>query len=127
MKVKFRLELFVEDLQKSIEFYEQILGLEFVDKSETGAMIKQNDFALLLTPDSVLNKNHFLRKGGLHPKGKGVEFIIVTDDIDRLFKRVLEKKYPVESTLTLQSWGMKDFRIVDPDGYYLRLTSNKIC
>ncbi|KAA6458858.1 VOC family protein [Bacillus cereus] len=119
----FRLELFVEDLQKSIRFYEEILGLAFSKKNGTGAMVKLEDFALLLTPDYILNENHYLKKGGLNPKGKGVEVIIVFDNIEQLYQHVLEKNYPVESNLKTQSWGMKDFRIVDPDGYYLRLTS----
>ncbi|AWC28759.1 VOC family protein [Bacillus cytotoxicus] len=119
----FRLELFVEDLERSIRFYEGILGLTFFRKNETGAMVKLEDFALLLTPDYILDKNHYLKKGGLTPKGKGVEVIIVFDNIEQLYQHVLEKNYPVKSSLKTQPWGMKDFRIIDPDGYYLRLTS----
>jgi lactoylglutathione lyase len=126
MKMNFRLELFVEDLKKSIRFYEDIIGLTFSKKNETGAMIKQDHFSLLLTYDNILDEKHYFKKGGLHPKGKGVEVIIVSDDIEKLYNRVLEKDYPIESNLELQSWGMKDFRIVDPDGYYLRLTSHKL-
>ncbi|RWR07765.1 VOC family protein [Siminovitchia fortis] len=124
--MNFRLELFVKDLQKSIRFYEEILGLTFYKKHETGAMIKHVDFALLLTHDAILNENHYLKKGGLNPKGKGMELVLVSDDIEGLYQHVLEKNYPMESELKLQSWGMKDFRIIDPDGYYLRLTSNKL-
>ncbi|MGN4444852.1 VOC family protein [Bacillus cereus group sp. MYBK79-1] len=120
----FRLELFVEDLQRSIRFYEEILTLVFSKKNATGAMIKLEDFSLLLTPDYILNENHYLKTGGLNPKGKGVEVIIVFDNIEQIYQHVLEKNYPVESNLKIQSWGMKDFRLVDPDGYYLRLTSS---
>lgn len=120
----FRLELFVEDLQRSIRFYEEILTLVFSKKNATSAMIKLGDFSLLLTPDYILNENHYLKRGGLKPKGKGVEVIMVFDNIEQIYQHVLEKNYPVESNLKMQSWGMKDFRIVDPDGYYLRLTSS---
>lgn len=48
--MNFRLELFVENLQKSIKFYEEILDLTFSNKNENGAVIKQENFALLLTP-----------------------------------------------------------------------------
>ncbi|MDA2140345.1 VOC family protein [Bacillus cereus group sp. Bc256] len=120
----FRLELFVEDLQRSIRFYEEILTLVFSKKNTTGAMIKLGDFSLLLTPDYILNENHYLKTDGLNPKGKGVEIIIVFDHIEQIYQHVLEKNYPVESNLKMQSWGMKDFRIVDLDGYYLRLTSS---
>lgn len=119
----FRLELFVEDLQRSIRFYEEILGLIFSKKNESGAMVKLEGFTLLLTPDYILDENHYLKKGSLTPKGKGIEIIIVFDNIEQVYQHVLEEGYPVESNLKTQSWGMKDFRIVDPDGYYLRLTS----
>ncbi|MGG2106855.1 VOC family protein [Lysinibacillus pakistanensis] len=123
--MEFRLELFVEDLQKSISFYEEIIGLTFHNKTEVSAIIKMKNFALLLTSDNVLNENHYFKKGGLRPKGKGVEVVILLDNIEQTYQRVLDKHYPVESSLVLQSWGMKDFRIIDPDGYYLRLTSYK--
>ncbi|EEK75634.1 hypothetical protein bcere0009_55200 [Bacillus cereus R309803] len=36
--------------------YEEILGLAFSKKNETGAMVKLEDFALILTPDYILNE-----------------------------------------------------------------------
>jgi hypothetical protein len=29
---------------------------------------------------------------------------------------------PLAATLTDQPWGLRDFSVVDPDGYYLRVT-----
>ncbi|WP_152654538.1 VOC family protein [Oceanobacillus sp. CFH 90083] len=122
----FRLELFVENLQKSILFYEEILGLTFTRKSEAGAIIKKGNFSLLLTADDILEENHYFRSGGgLKPKGKGAEIILFSDNIEQLYRNVQEKNYPVESPLKRQSWGMTDFRMIDPDGYYLRITSYK--
>ncbi len=46
----FRLELFVEDLQRSIRFYEEILTLVFSKKNTTGAMIKLGDFFFIIDP-----------------------------------------------------------------------------
>jgi hypothetical protein len=28
----------------------------------------------------------------------------------------------ISESLELRSWGLHDFRLVDPDGYYLRIT-----
>ena len=54
-------------------------------------MIKLGDFSLLLTPDYILNENHYLKTDGLNPKGKGVEIIIVFDHIEQIYQHVLEK------------------------------------
>ncbi|XBO88630.1 hypothetical protein AAGG43_23790 [Bacillus paranthracis] len=54
-------------------------------------MIKLGDFSLLLTPDYILNENHYLKTGGLKPKGKGVEVIMVFDNIEQIYQHVLEK------------------------------------
>ncbi|WP_241774660.1 MULTISPECIES: VOC family protein [Lysinibacillus] len=57
--MEFRLELFVEDLHKSINFYEEILGLTFYKKTDMSAMIKTENFALLLTTDQVFKEDHY--------------------------------------------------------------------
>jgi len=59
------------------------------------------NFALLLTSDNVLNENHYFKKGGLRPKGKGIEVVILQDNIEQIYQRVLDKHYPVESRLVL--------------------------
>jgi lactoylglutathione lyase len=35
----------------------------------------------------------------------------------------LDSGYTVFEPPQQRSWGLRDFRIVDPDGYYLRVTS----
>ncbi|MBW3494265.1 VOC family protein [Bacillus sp. FDAARGOS_1420] len=121
--MQIRLELFVADLQKSIQFYEEILGFNFFNKTEKSAVMRLNDFALLLTPDYILHKDHYLRKGGLTPKGKGIEIIVAVQNVEQIYEHVLERDYLIESALQPQPWGMRDFRLSDPDGYYLRITS----
>ena len=65
----FRLELFVEDLQRSIRFMRKSLPL-YSQKNATSAMIKLGDFSLLLTPDYILNENHYLKQVDLSQKVK---------------------------------------------------------
>jgi len=37
--------------------------------------------------------------------------------------RVVAAGWPLEQDLQDQPWGLTDFRIIDPAGYYLRVTS----
>jgi uncharacterized glyoxalase superfamily protein PhnB len=48
------------------------------------------------------------------------------DDIQSHYQHVINTQVKLESELTKQDWGMLDFRLADPDGYYLRITSRKI-
>lgn len=56
------------------------------------------------------------------PRGYGVEIVIQLEDIESYYERHKEYANVVEP-LTYQPWGLKDFRAVDPAGYYLRLTT----
>jgi len=54
-------------------------------------------------------------------KGYGVEIVIMIKDIEDFYKKVKEFANVTEK-LIIQPWGLKDFRIEDPFGYYLRFT-----
>jgi lactoylglutathione lyase len=53
----------------------------------------------------------------------GVEIVLEVDDVAAAHERVLAAGYPVEQDLQRRSWGLTDFRLHDPAGYYLRITS----
>jgi hypothetical protein len=57
-------------------------------------------------------------------KGAGVEIVLELDDRDEVVD--LHDRCTAEATvlaaLQLRPWGLWDFRLVDPDGYYLRVT-----
>jgi predicted enzyme related to lactoylglutathione lyase len=52
-----------------------------------------------------------------------VEIVLEVDDVDGYQERVAEYGHPILEPLRERPWGLRDFRISDPDGYYLRLTS----
>src|SRR5687768_8937663 len=56
------------------------------------------------------------------PRGYGVEIVVMVDDIDSFYESVKEIANVVEPLIE-QPWGLRDFRAVDPAGYYLRFTS----
>lgn len=44
------------------------------------------------------------------------------DDVDGEMERVVGAGWPLESGMELQEWGLRDFRVVDPDGYFWRIS-----
>jgi uncharacterized glyoxalase superfamily protein PhnB len=45
------------------------------------------------------------------------------DDLDAYHVRILAFEYEISEPLRERPWGLRDFQVIDPDGYYLRITS----
>ncbi len=66
---------------------------------------------------------YFTRHIAEHRRGLGVEIVLEVDDLDAYHARILVSEYEISEPLRERSWGLRDFRVFDPDGYYLRITS----
>jgi lactoylglutathione lyase len=49
--------------------------------------------------------------------------VLEVDDVGGEHDRVVEAGWPLEQGLQDRPWGLTDVRIIDPVGYYLRVTS----
>ena len=119
-----RLELFVADVDASVAFYRDVLGFA-VEREEPGYVaMRLGDVRFAICQESDLPPGHHFGPEALgRQKGVGIEVVIEVDDIQESHQRVVESGYPLSKSLTVQPWGLTDFRVVDPDGYYVRVTS----
>ncbi|QIS12356.1 VOC family protein [Nocardia arthritidis] len=69
----------------------------------------------------VYDQSYFGRFPDSTQRGYGVEVVLMVDDIDGLYDRIHDHDRVV-GQLKMQPWGTRDFRIVDPAGFYLRFT-----
>jgi lactoylglutathione lyase len=106
----------------SVLFYETIIGLKLYRRSERTARFNHDCFSLLLANDSTLNENHYFYNQK-EMKGNGFELIIVVDWIEEVYERCIERQYAIQEEIQTYPWEMRGFKVVDPDGYYLRITS----
>ncbi len=124
--MRVRLELFVEDMETSIGFYTRVLGFE-VARNEPGdyASLQNGNVVLGIGPISKLPEEggYFTREIASSRRGLGVEIVLEVEDVNEWHRRVVASGHPVSEPPQKRPWGLRDFRIVDPDGYYLRLTS----
>ena len=120
------MELFVEDMEASIAFYTRVLAFELA-RHEPGdcASLRLGDIVLGIGPVAKLPEEggYFGRDIAALRRGLGVEIVIEVDDVERWRDRVASSDHPILEPLQDRPWGLKDFRISDPDGYYLRITS----
>ena len=56
-------------------------------------------------------------------RGAGVEIVLEVEDLDAAFARAQVTDHPIAESPRLEPWGLRDFRLADPDGYYLRVTT----
>ncbi len=118
-----RVELFVRDIEVSRAFYAGALGF-MVARSTPGsyAALVRDGAAIGLNAAANLPLQHPASIAPGERPGRGVEIVIAVRDPDAVFARASASEWPIESPLTLQPWGLKDFRMIDPDGYYIRVT-----
>ncbi|MER3316943.1 MAG: VOC family protein [Allomuricauda sp.] len=123
-----RLEIFTSDMQKSVNFYTGILGftMEGEQINYSYQPVKRGNVIFGIGPLSKLSDDHHFNPNLNNiQKGYGVEIVLEVDNVAEVYEKVKSSGYPVDVPLTTQSWGLTDFRVVDPDGYYLRVTSKQ--
>ena len=119
-----RLELFVNDMNASLDFYQRVLGFEPDGQHNGGYIPLQNGKVLIgLNLRANLPAEHPIQTFSGEQVGRGVEIVLEVDDVAALYQHVSGQRWPLADTLKPRPWGLTDFRVLDPDGYYLRITS----
>lgn len=120
-----RFELFVDDIDRSVAFYRDIMRFKEMTSYGNYHPMHRGAIKIGIGAGEKLSNHHYFRPEVVNNirKGIGVEFVLEVDDIEEEYKFIQSKQYPIAENLNKQEWGLTDFRIVDPDGYYLRITS----
>jgi catechol 2,3-dioxygenase-like lactoylglutathione lyase family enzyme len=119
-----RLELFVDDIAASIAFYVSALGFREEQRDDDYASLRNGAVVLGLGLARRLPAGHDFGQEALRrQRGVGVEIVLAVADVDAAYRRAEASPYGVEGAPSTRPWGLRDFRVVDPDGYYLRITS----
>ncbi|MEU1983081.1 VOC family protein [Nocardia sp. NPDC019395] len=121
------LELHVPDFGPVRQFYTQ-LGFELLweraPEAKKGYLVVElegNVVGFWCGNDRVFDQSYFRRFARTTPRGYGVEVVLTVSDIDGLYETARHHPGLVRELCT-QPWGKRDFRMVDPFGYYLRFT-----
>jgi lactoylglutathione lyase len=115
-----RFEIFPDDLDATVDFYMRVLGFRLTadrrDERDEYVSLQRGSVrvgaARRVVPD--------VRAARLPPAG--VELVLEVDDVVAERDRVTAAGWPVAEDLQDRPWGLKDFRVLDPAGYYLRIT-----
>lgn len=115
-----RVEVFVADLDAFVDFYTQVLGFAVTDDRRT----TDSPYAAVALGSA--------RIGAVRAWGEvdaaarsvptGTELVLEVDDVEAAHRRAAASGWPVAEGLTERPWGLRDFRLFDADGYYVRVT-----
>ena len=124
-------ELSVTQLEKSLEFYVDIIGFNIVyQRNEEGFAFLELGKAQLMLDE--IGKGRTWETGELHyPLGRGINFQITVENVDALAIKLkqhqinlfleIEEKWYKKNNLDI---GNKQFLVMDPDGYLLRFNED---
>jgi len=121
------LELHVPDFEITKGFYER-LGFAVVwehkpNQKKGYLVMRRKNSILCFWPgnEKVYDQSYFKKFPRNTIRGYGVEIVIPIEGVETFYEQTKIFANIVD-TLKIQPWGLKDFRIIDPFGYYLRFT-----
>lgn len=110
------------DLEQSLAWYRDVLGFRITQRYEregkpVAASLAAGSARILLGQDDGA-------KGSERVKGQGFSLQITTaQDIDGLARRAVEAGAVLETVPTTAPWGVRIFRVRDPDGFLFTISS----
>lgn len=126
-----QLELHVPDFDLVKRFY-GLLGFKVVwehkPEQDKGYLVLENDAGCIINfwsgTDAIYDQTYFKRFDRQTKRGFGVEIVVPTKQNLQVLQESLQNSgVNIVERLKKRPWGLDDFRIEDPYGYYLRITS----
>ena len=114
--------LTVKDLEASLGWYRNVLGFTLDQRHERDGVLRAvslraGNVRILLGQDDGA-------KGWDRQKGEGISLMITTaQDVDEYARLIEQRGGALETTPTTVPWGARMFRIRDPDGFALTISS----
>jgi catechol 2,3-dioxygenase-like lactoylglutathione lyase family enzyme len=120
MEMTSRFEIFPAELDATVDFYTRVLGFVLLrdERDET------HPYVYLARGHVRVGaaRRDIPDPGARRRPPTGVELVFEVDDIVAERDRVAAAGWPIDADLQRRPWGLTDFRVLDPAGYYLRIT-----
>jgi catechol 2,3-dioxygenase-like lactoylglutathione lyase family enzyme len=116
--------LIVAELDRSLDFYVNLLGLPLNHRSGGYAQLRTGSTRLSLFTREALERT--LRKPLQAPSddAPGFELAFLVENVDEAFDELVAKGARAEQAPMDRFWGQRTAYLRDPDGYLVELTQN---
>src|SRR6266581_892033 len=110
----------VKDIEKSLAWYRDVLGCIVEERWEQEG--KLAGVSMLAGSVSFMLSQDDWKKGRDRAKGEGVRIYCTTvQDVDTLAGQIKARGGALTQEPRDEPWGMRDFALVDPDGYKITI------
>ena len=117
---------FIDRLDDTRDFFVGVTGFE-VTRADEGFLVLQRGTAKSHVASLDYMSRDRIDAGHLAaPTGRGVQLCIEVENIDAAFANAEASGHAITSPLTDQWLGKRDFRIFDPNGIHVRVTSLRL-
>lgn len=111
--------VFVKNINKSKEFYSNILGMKILE--DCGTIVFFENHLVLHVADSIkktiFKKNYISSK--LNQGKKNILIYFETNSLEECFLKISKKNVKIIHGIEKQAWGQKVFRFYDPDNHMI--------
>jgi hypothetical protein len=120
------LELNTAKTEDYIAFFGAVMDFKLKSRQQGYAEMETDIGQIMFMSPAGLPKGHpFYDEPTGSGRGYGVEIGLVVADLDKSFKEALgfkDKGFKISAGIGMRPWGVRDFRVLSPDGYYFRFT-----
>ncbi len=116
--------LTVKDIEKSLAWYNEVVGFTVENRHEREGVLR----AVTLSAGAVriLIGQDDGAKGWERVKGEGFSLMLTTgQNVDDIAARIKEAGWPLDAEPRDTPWGFRVFRVLDPDGFKLAISSER--
>jgi predicted enzyme related to lactoylglutathione lyase len=123
VSMTLRFEIFPSDLDATADFYGRVVGFSIV----AGRRADSPPYLSMQRDEiRVGASRRDDAQGPTHRRPPtGVEIVLEVDDVTAELHRAQTAGWPITEPVQLRPWGLRDFRVLDPSGYYLRISDRR--
>ncbi len=119
-------EFMVSDIEQSRSFYVDLLGFDVVYERPEEKFIFLQLAGIQLMLEEATEEN---LRTLTYPFGRGANYSLGVSSVEAVYNRLFKAGYPIEQDLDVREFRVgddtvlsKEFSVLDPDGYFLRIT-----
>jgi len=118
--------LIVEDLDRALAFYTDVLGIELKHRAAAFAQLETGATRLALFTREAMSDTLGMKLKAPADDAPGFELGFKVDDVDEAFRELREGGAPEVIAPTDRPWGQRTAYVRDPDGHLIELAQDPV-